>query len=169
MAFIIVGGSKPANGVQKGMTCVRFGLRPRKSKTLGPAPSYLISGDTLCIGPVWSVAAVYREHVWEFQGQRFVRFEFVGQGLTLADLDGASNRPAERFGPFDNVIVVDGVILADNRPFAKFVEETFAWYILERKICLLNIVIGADHESTEAINGFHPTSAGSRWSDRHLE
>jgi hypothetical protein len=140
------------------MTYVRFGLSPRKSKTLGPAPSYLISGDTLCIEPVWSVAAVYREHVWEFQGQRFVRFEFVGQGLTLADLDYDPNRPTEQIGPFDHVIVVDGVILADDRPFAKFVEETVAWYILESKICWLNIVIGADHDSTEAIHGFHSTS-----------
>jgi len=141
------------------MICVRFGLPPRKFKTLGPATSYLISGDTLCVGPVWTVAAVYREHAWEFQGDRFVRFEFIGQKLTLADLDRAPNGPVERFGPYDNVVVIDGAILADDRAFAKFVEETIAWYIINSERCSYNIIIEADHDSTEALAGFHPASA----------
>jgi hypothetical protein len=126
------------------MLCVRFGLGPNNSMTLGPAPSYLISGDVFCIGPLWSVAAVYRDHAWEVRGRRFVRFNFIGQGATLANLDRAPNEPVGRFGPFDEVLVADGALFANDRPFAKFVEERFAWYFYETKTYLLNIIIEAD-------------------------
>ena len=56
---------------------------------------------------------------------------------------------------FRLVIVADGVILTDDRPFAKFMEETLAWYTFDMKTCLLNIVVEAEHESTEAIDSLH--------------
>ena len=126
------------------MICVRFGMGNRDTITLGPAPSYLLSGDALCIGPVWHVAAVYREHAWEVQGRRFVRFEFIGEGMTLADFDRAQGGQAGRFGPFDAVFVADGVLFADDRPFAKLVEEASVWSILETETRLRNILIEPD-------------------------
>jgi hypothetical protein len=132
------------------MICVRFGLSPRKSVSLGPAPSYLISGDVLCIGPDWSIAAVYRDHAWEFRGSRFVRFQFTGQRLTLSDLDGAAHGPSGRFGPFDEVLMLDGTLFTDDQPFAKFVEETFAWYLRDIDTCLLNIIVEPEPAPTKA-------------------
>jgi hypothetical protein len=126
------------------MICVQFGVGNRKAITLGPAPSYLLSGDVLCIGPVWYVAAVYRDHAWEVRGRQFARFQFIGEGLTLADLDRARGGQAGRFGPFDEVIVADGVVFTDDKPFAKFVEETAVWDMFEPKSCLRNIIVEPD-------------------------
>ena len=40
--------------------------------------------------------------------------------------------------------MADGALFANDRPFAKFVEERFAWYFYETKTYLLNIIIEAD-------------------------
>ena len=113
------------------MISVRFGVWDRDAITLGPALSFLLSGDVLCIGPLWYVAAVYRGHAWEFRGRRFVRLEFVGEAMTLVDFDGARAGQGGRFGPSDSVLLADGVLFADDRPFAKLEEEAFVWNLPE--------------------------------------
>ena len=118
--------------------------------SLGPAPSYLISGDVLCVGPAWTVAAVYRNHAWEVRGRRFVRLDFIGQGLLLSNFGCVPDASVERFGPFDEVLLADGTLFADDRPFSKFVEETVAWYIYETKTRLMNILIEADRLPADA-------------------
>ena len=137
------------------MISVRFGVRDRDSITLGPAQSFLLSGDVLCIGPLWNVAAVYRGHAWEVRGRRFVRFEFIGEGMTLVDFDGARAGQTGRFGPYDSVLLADGVLFADDRPFANLEEETFVWNIFETGTSLRNILIEPDR-----VVGTDPGRAG---------
>jgi hypothetical protein len=125
------------------MTCVRFGLGSDNSMILGPAPAYVLSGDVLCVGPHWPIVAVYRNSTWEVRGHHFVRFNFTERGLMLADFNRAPDGSIGRFGPFDEIVVADSVLFADDKHFAKFREDTFSWYVYEMKTCLLNIIIKA--------------------------
>jgi len=151
------------------MIAVRFGVRDRDSITLGPAQSFLLSGDVLCIGPPWYVAAAYRGHAWECRGRRFVRLEFLGEGMTLLDFDGARAGQGGRFGPSDPVLLADGVLFADDRPFAKLDEETFVWRLFGTGTSLRNILIEPDRVVDLDARQGGPTILGRPRSDGEVD
>jgi hypothetical protein len=151
------------------MISVRFGVRDRDIVTLGPAQSFLLSGDVLCIGPLWYVAAVYRGHAWEYQGRRFVRLEFLGEGMTLVDFDDARAGQSGRLGPCDSVLLADGVLFVDDRPFAKLAEETFVWNIFETGASLRNILIEPDRAVGPYSRRDGPTILGRPRSDGEVD
>ena len=64
--------------------------------------------------------------------------------MTLADFDGARAGQGGRYGPSDSVLLADGVLFADDRPFAKLEEETFVWNLFETGTSLRNILIEPD-------------------------
>jgi hypothetical protein len=130
------------------MICARFGLRFDDSAIHGPEPCYLLSGDVLYAGPDRRVVAVYRDGTWEYRGHRFVRFEFTERGLILIDFEGAPAEWMGRFGPFDQILVADGVLFADDKPFAKFREDCLSWYVFEVRTILLSITIEAAGSSS---------------------
>jgi hypothetical protein len=123
------------------MINVRFGSNSDGSIDLGAYPAFLLSSDALCAGPDWQVIAVYREHTWQVGGQRFVCLNFTERGLRLVICNYALEMPLGRFGPFDEVLVADGALIADDKPFAKFNEDTMVWYVYPTKTSLPNILI----------------------------
>jgi hypothetical protein len=126
------------------MIRVRFGLGSDDSMTLGPAPSILISGSLVCMGPDWWIVAVYRDYAWEVRGRRFSCFEVMGRGLMLNSLGEAVGVRSKQFGSFDKVAMADGTLYVDDRLFAKLMHDTPRWYFLETGTFVRDMIIATE-------------------------
>ena len=74
-----------------------------------------------------SPIAVHRDHVWEADGRQFSRLDCGGRVvLYFGELDGTLGR---RYGPFDHLAAVDGILYTDLQRFAAFDEAASLWAI----------------------------------------
>jgi hypothetical protein len=133
------------------MIRLHFGSDPNNSLTLGPAPTFLISANLLCVGPTWLIVAVYRDHLWEVRGHRFLSFHVTERGLMLKGSDRSPGGLNGRFGPFRTIIAADGALYTDERLFARYEQDTFSWYHYDTKLSLQYMIIeSADSSSVPA-------------------
>jgi hypothetical protein len=102
------------------------GGSPADSVTLGPAPWFRIAGNFIRQGPDGAIVGTYRRHQWEVQSGYFTRFD--GKERAVVHFEDAAGGPSEDFGPFPRFHTSDGVLYADGKLFAKFVEESQLWH-----------------------------------------
>ena len=100
-------------------------LVPQPS-VLGPAPWFKVGGNFMRVGPHGAIAGTYRLHHWEVQSQHYTRWDCRGQ--SWVHFEDALGGNTEVFGPFEEVYAADGVMHADGKLFAKFIEETQLWH-----------------------------------------
>ena len=102
------------------------GSSPAYAVTLGPAPWFRIAGNFIRQGPHGAIAATYRHHQWEVQGRHFTRSDCKDRAVI--HFEDAAGGPTEDYGPFDTFHAADGVMYADGKLFAKFIEESQLWH-----------------------------------------
>ena len=102
------------------------GISGVHSVVLGPAPSFTIDGNFIRQGPYGNIVATYRNHVWQAEGQHFVRYDCKER--ILVHFENTAREKSEDFGPFGEFWVADGVMYAEAKLFAKHIEETQLWH-----------------------------------------
>jgi hypothetical protein len=109
------------------MVRIQFsGAMPSENLMLGPAPYFRITGNFMRVGPDNTVAARYKNHFWEIQGQYFTSYRCV---VPIAvHFEDAQGERSSQFGPFASLGVADGVAYADGVLFARLVEESQLWH-----------------------------------------
>jgi hypothetical protein len=96
---------------------------------LGPAPWFRVAGNFIREGPHGVIVGGFRNHYWEVQSRRFVRY-FCEEPCTVR-FEDALGATGERLGPFSKLWVEDGVLHADDYLKAKFLEQTQVWHFYE--------------------------------------
>jgi hypothetical protein len=102
------------------------GTSPGNSVVLGPAPWFRIGGNFLRQGPHAAIVGTYRQHQWELQARYFTRWDCPEP--TLVHFEDVAGGRTEDYGPFTEIYAADGVVHADQKIFAKFVEESQLWH-----------------------------------------
>lgn len=97
--------------------------------TLGPAPWFRVAGNFIRQGPHGAIVGSFRNHYWEVQSRRFVRY-FCEQPYSVHFEDHAGGEGV-RLGPFSKLWMEDGVLHADDLLKAKFHEQTQIWHCYE--------------------------------------
>lgn len=93
---------------------------------LGPAPWFRISGNYVRQGPHGTIAGTFHMHHWEVNAHHFPRYDC--KEAALLHFEDAAGGPTRDFGPFSALYAEDGVMHADGKLFAKFIEETVLWH-----------------------------------------
>lgn len=96
---------------------------------LGPAPWFRIAGNFIRQGPHGTIAGSFRNHYWEVQSRRLIRY-FCEEPYTVHFEDAAGGLGI-RLGPFSKLWMEDGVFHADDALKAKFHEQTQIWHIYD--------------------------------------
>src|SRR5690242_423024 len=96
------------------MIRLQFGMDALNSLIVGPAPSALISGTLICLGPEWRIVAAYRDHAWRVGDSLFSCFEFMERELTIIGFDGPPGGPIRLHRRSGRVTVSDGALYADG-------------------------------------------------------
>jgi len=102
------------------------GVSAAYSITLGPAPWFRVAGNFIRQGPRGTIVATYYNHQWEVQSRFFTRFEC--RDPLLIHFEDAAGGSTEDYGAFSHFQAADGVLYADNKLFAKFIEESQLWH-----------------------------------------
>ena len=98
------------------------------SEIIGPAPWFRISGNFVRMGPHGTISGTFHLHHWEVAGHHFPRYDSdISQPVTV-HFEDADGGPTPDFGPFEKLYAEDGVMHADGKLFAKFIEETVLWH-----------------------------------------
>jgi hypothetical protein len=107
---------------------VRLHFRPFSGPeiVLGPAPWFRISGNYIRKGPDGAVVGMFTRHQWQVQDRHFIRFDC--HEPTLIHLEDTAGAPTQDFGPFGSFQCNDGVMYAEQKLLAKFLEETQLWH-----------------------------------------
>jgi hypothetical protein len=119
------------------------GVGSSVSMSLGMAPSFLISGNLLCVGPQWWIVGAYRNNFWDLHGKFFTRLEFDGQGLVLRCPGGSHGGESQRPGSFHKLFVMGNVLYSDKGILARLIEDPFLWYFYTTKNKLRDLMIEA--------------------------
>ena len=97
--------------------------------TLGPAPWFRVAGNFIRQGPHGAIVGSFRNHYWEVESRRFVRY-FCEEPHKVHFEDAAGGEGVQ-LGPFSKLWVEDGVVHADDFLKAKFHEQTQIWHCYE--------------------------------------
>jgi hypothetical protein len=96
---------------------------------LGPAPWFRVAGNFIRQGPHGAIVGSFRNHYWELQSRRLVRY-FCDERYHILFEDAVGD-VGERLGPFAKLWVEDGVLHAEDFLKAKFHEQTQVWHCYE--------------------------------------
>jgi hypothetical protein len=102
------------------------GGSPAGSITLGPAPWFRIAGNFIRQGPDGAIVGTFRRHQWEVESKHFTRFDCKERAAI--HFQDAAGGATEDYGPFASLYASDGVMYADGKLFAKFIEESQLWH-----------------------------------------
>ena len=102
------------------------GTSPSYAVTLGPAPWYRISGNFIREGPAGRIVAIFRRHMWDLADHSYTRFDC--RDPALIHFEDSAGGTTEDFGPIASFFAADGVLYAEGKLFAKFIEETQLWH-----------------------------------------
>lgn len=106
---------------------------PEHAVILGPAPYFRISGHLLRQGPENEIVGHYQNHFWEIQDDLFSRCDLrTPASIHFEDAFGAAT---DAFGPFEHLFISDGVVYADHKPFARFIEDRRCWLACNTEAC----------------------------------
>jgi hypothetical protein len=108
---------------------------------LGPAPWFRVAGNFIRQGPEGEIVGSFRNHVWEVQSRRLVRY-FCEETHTVNFEDAAGGRGVQ-LGPFSKLWVEDGVLHADGVLKAKFIDQVQVWSCYETETYWPILVIEA--------------------------
>jgi hypothetical protein len=95
---------------------------------IGPAPWFRISGNYVRMGPHGTIAGTFSKHHWEVNGQHYPRYDSEPDVPVAVHFEDAAGGPTPDFGPYRKLYAEDGVMHADGKLFAKFIEETVLWH-----------------------------------------
>ncbi|HYE36134.1 hypothetical protein [Methylocaldum sp.] len=113
-----------------------------KSVTLGPAPFFRITGNFISPGADAGVAAKFSNHFWEMRGQKHFT-QYACHDRAVIHFEDAIENASEAFGPFDKIVVADGVVYTNGKLFARFTEETQLWHCFSTDTYWLSMVIAS--------------------------
>ena len=94
--------------------------------SVGPAPWFRISGNFVRQGPVGVIVGTFRDHHWQIGSQHFIRYDCSDH--VLIHFEDAAGGQTEDYGPFAAFHAADGVMYAEDKLFAKFIEESQLWH-----------------------------------------
>jgi hypothetical protein len=100
--------------------------QPAQMVVLGPAPWFRVAGNFIRQGPKGDIVGAYRNHFWEVGGGFFTRYDC--REMVMIHFEDAAGGPSEKFGPYEQLWVADGVFYSNNRLFAKYHEHTVLWH-----------------------------------------
>ncbi len=104
-------------------------MQEAHSVVVGPAEGFRVAGNFLRKLPKNVVIGEYSRHQWHVGGGHFARYDCIDPcRVIFADAEGAQS---EAFGPFDKMHVADGTMYANDKLFAKFIDETVLWHSFE--------------------------------------
>jgi hypothetical protein len=110
--------------------CLRFeGGESGPDVKLGPAPWFRVAGNFIRQGPHGSIIGSFRNHFWEVQSRRFIRY-YCEEPHSIHFEDAAGGEGI-RLGPFTRLWLEDGVLHGDSFLKAKFSEQTQVWHVYE--------------------------------------
>jgi hypothetical protein len=116
----------PSHTVTCRMVTLRLdGFAPRI--TVGPAPFFMLRGPHIRRGPDNTTIALYAGDVWLVGAGRYTRIDCSGP-VCLHFVDEQGERD-EAHGPFREVSIVDGMVMADDSYVAKFLADKNAWHV----------------------------------------
>ena len=122
------------------MIRIKFqGLQDARSVTVGPAEGYRVAGNFLRELPSNAVVANYGRHQWHVNDDHFSRYDCLDRcRVQFSDVEGTLS---EQFGPFKTLVTADGTMYADDKLFAKFIDETVLWHSFELESYWQNLII----------------------------
>jgi hypothetical protein len=97
-----------------------------ESAVIGPAPWFRISGNYVRMGPHGTISGTFHMHHWEVNGHHYPRYDC--NDSVIIYFEDAAGGPTPHFGPFSSLYAQDGVLHANKKLFAKFIEETVLWH-----------------------------------------
>jgi hypothetical protein len=111
---------------------------------LGPADSFCIEGPFIRQSPEQDIVCRYSNGVWRFENGVAAEFECRGGAhLQLEDWQGHAS---QRYGPFGTVRFRARNCIADEVPFAEFLEPLQRWRHRSSGLSwrILNLTSGSD-------------------------
>jgi hypothetical protein len=108
---------------------------------IGTAPSFLLSGNLICVGPQWWIVGAYRDHFWDLHGRYFTRLEFGGGSLALGGRDVGPDGRRTLIGSFESLRVMDDMLYSDSGILARLVESPFVWHLYATRTSLRDLLI----------------------------
>ena len=111
---------------------------------LGPAPWYRIDENFLRQGPHGAIVATFREHVWEMQSARYIRYHCTDPHIIR--FEDEAKGESLIVGQFTNTWVEDGILHPDYMLRARFLFEAQRWHEYRSDTYWPTLVIEAPSE-----------------------
>jgi hypothetical protein len=118
-------------------------IHPAHSLVLGPAERFHIAGNFIRQEPGNTVLAEYVRHQWRVRDQFFSRYDCT-EPCCIYFTDAWGNQ-SEHFGPFQELLVADGTMYANDQLFAKFIDETLLWHSFRLETWWPSLILAAPH------------------------
>jgi hypothetical protein len=119
------------------------GVASNPSMLVGTAPSFLLSGNLICMGPQWWIVGAYRDSFWDLHGRFFTRLEFGGAPLALTARDVGPEGSRELIGAFGSLAIMGNLLCSELGVLGRLVENPFVWRLYTTKTSLRDLVIEA--------------------------
>lgn len=117
------------------------GVSSNAAVSIGMAPSYLLSGNLLCVGPDWWIVGAYRDHCWDVHSRHFTWLEFAGPRLTLKTREVNPGERSWALGPFSLLALVGNELRGDVGALARLDESPFHWRLHAAGISVRDLMI----------------------------